>query len=285
MKRTLQRISLVLLLSVAVTGCGVRFVYNQLDWLIPWYLDDYIELESTQKAQFQKRLQAYLAWHRQEQLPQYAAFLHQVADQAASGLTVDDIGKIEQQTEVFAQALIDRMLTDLIDLLATASDAQIAQLFERLEKDNAAYRKEYIDVSPQQQRKARFKEVIKYAERWTGRLSDDQVAQISEWAEQFELMGPEIEASRLAWQQEFKRILLLRRDRVAYEAAFRDLIRNPKFGRSTELQKKLEHNSQLVLQLYLALDKSLSASQRKHMVEKLHSYADDFLILAQQKNN
>jgi len=279
----LVRISLVLLMSVALTGCGVRFVYNQLDWLIPWYLDDYIELESEQEALFESRLASYLDWHRDNQLPKYAAFLHQIADKAETGLTVQDIAQIELQTEDFAQTLMDRMLTDLIDLLATASDKQIEQLFKRLKQDNETYRKEYIDVSPAKQRKARLKEVIKYAERWTGRLSDDQVHAISTWAEQFELMGPEIEQARLAWQQEFKRILMLREDRAAYDAAFRELIRNPKFGRSAKLQEKLEHNSEQVLQLYLALDKTLSPSQRKHMVDKLRSYADDFLILAQQK--
>lgn len=285
MKHQILRICLVLLLSVAVTGCGVRFVYNQLDWLIPWYLDDYIALEADQEAKFQRRLESYLEWHRKDQLPQYAVFLRSVADKAEQGLTEQDIGQIELQTESFAQALMDRMLTDLIDLLADTSDEQIAQLFERLQTDNELYRKEYIDVSPQQQRKQRFKEVIKYAERWTGRLTDEQVRHISAWSDEFELMGEEIGAARLAWQQEFKRILQLRKNRAEYELAFRELIRNPKFGRSTKLQEKLERNSQLVLQLYLALDKTLSPSQRKHMVKKLRSYADDFIILSQQNNS
>lgn len=284
MKHQVLRISLVLLLSVAVTGCGVRFVYNQLDWLIPWYLDDYVELGSEQEALFESHLESYLEWHRKDQLPKYAAFLHQIANQAEAGLSVKDIAQIELQTEDFAQALMDRMLNDLIDLLATASDKQIDQLFERLELDNKEYRKEYIGVSPEKQRKERFKEVVKYAERWTGRLSDDQISEIRVWANQFELMGEEIEAARLAWQHEFKRILMMREDRSAYEAQFRELISNPKFGRSPKLQEKLEHNSQQVLQLYLALDKTLSPSQRKHMVDKLRSYADDFLVLAQQKN-
>ena len=282
MQRRSLRFSLVVLFSIVLSGCGVRFAYNQLDWLIPWYLDDYVELERHQETLFEDRLQAYLAWHRSDQLPRYAVFLNQVADKAEAGLNRADIEAIEQQTEVFAEAMMDRMLNDLIDLLATASDEQIAQLFQRLEEDNATYRREYIEAPPEKQRKQRFKEVIKYAERWTGRLSDDQVGQISDWAGQFELMGPEIEAARLAWREEFRRVLALRKDRVAYEQAFRTLISNPRFGRSDALQEKLDHNSELVVQLYLELDKTLSQRQRDRMVDKLRNYAQDFQLLAAQ---
>jgi len=37
---SIQRALLVLLLTLSLSGCGVRFLYNQLDWLIPWQLRD-----------------------------------------------------------------------------------------------------------------------------------------------------------------------------------------------------------------------------------------------------
>lgn len=282
MRSRILRFSLVVLSSLLLAGCGVRFVYNQLDWLIPWYLEDYVELERDQETLFEERLQSYLAWHRTDQLPRYSAFLHQVADRAEKGLNQEDIAHIEDQTEQFAQALMDRMLNDLIDLLETASDEQIEQLFQRLEQDNKEYRREYIEVSADKQKKQRYKEVIKYAERWTGRLSDEQVKQIGEWVVQFELMGPEIEAARLAWQDEFRRVLALRSDRKRYETAFKKLISNPDFGRSDELKRKLAYNSELAVKLYLQLDKTLTQRQREHMVKKLRSYADDFQLLSAQ---
>lgn len=282
MRNHLLRIGMIVLSTLMLSGCGVRFVYNQLDWLIPWYLEDYVELEREQESLFEARLQSYLAWHRTDQLPRYSAFLHQVADNAEQGLTEQDIARIEDQTEQFAQALMDRMLNDLIDLLATANDAQIEQLFEQLQKDNAEYRREYIEVSAEKQREQRYKEVIKYAERWTGRLADNQIKQIADRVKKFELMGPEIEVARLAWQDEFKRVLALRADRAAYEAAFKKLISEPDFGRSEELKRKLAYNSDLAVKLYLELDKTLTSKQRSHMVKKLRSYADDFQLLSAQ---
>jgi hypothetical protein len=96
-------------------------------------------------------------------------------------------------------------------------------------------------------------------------------------------MGEDIAATRLAWQQEFHRILLLRADRAAYESAFSALLDSPGFARSDTFQRKLDHNQQLLIGLYLALEQSLTPAQRTRMVKKMRSYADDFHELAQQK--
>jgi len=271
------------LFCLLLTGCAVRFVYNQLDWLIPWYMDDYVDLDRQQERLLDERLEVYLEWHRRDQLPQYADFLEQVAAKAESGLNLADLETIEDATERFAQALMDRLLRDLMDLLATIDDQQVNQLFSRFARDNADFKREYVDESPQQQRKQRYKEAIHYVERWTGKLSSAQKKRIHDQVWQFELMGEELLAARQVWQQEFHRVLDLRRDSSAYETAFRQLISNPELGRTAELQRKLDHNRELAVQLYLQLDKSLSRDQRRHMVAKLRSYAEDFRQLSTQK--
>ncbi|WP_461422525.1 DUF6279 family lipoprotein [Ketobacter sp.] len=278
----IQRISILIILSLLLSGCGVRFVYNQLDWIIPWYLDDYMELDGRQEDAFRSDLDRYLAWHRTEQLPLYAQFLNQVADEAETGLSVDDIARVQLQSEQFAATLVERMKPDLIELFATATDEQVDQLFEKFNKENAKYRKEYVDVPEQKQRQQWQKEVIRYAERWTGDLNKDQLALIRKWSEQFALMGEGVGESRLAWQAEFRRILQLRTDRAAYEKAFVALLDNPQFGRSPELQQKMDANSDLLINLYLNIDKSLTTKQRTKAVAKLRDYADDFVVLAKQ---
>ena len=39
----------IFLIAVVIAGCGPRLVYPHLDWLIPWYVSDYISLDSDQK--------------------------------------------------------------------------------------------------------------------------------------------------------------------------------------------------------------------------------------------
>src|SRR5690606_5483045 len=155
-----------------------------------------------------------LLWHRQQQLPQYATFLRQVADKAETGLSGADIADIQLRTEQFAQAMVTRLQPDMMDLFALASDQQVEALASKFASDNAEYRRDYSDVSARKQRKQRQREVIRYVERWTGDLNDSQRKLIADWSERFELMGEDIAATRLAWQQEFHRILLLRADRA-----------------------------------------------------------------------
>lgn len=273
----------VLLLGVLLlSGCAVRLVYNQLDWLVPWYLDDYIELEGPQKPFFRERLDAYLVWHRQQQLPLYADFLEQVADRAGQGMSREDIAWVQARTEQLAQAMIDRLKPDMMALFALATDEQVEALFRKFAQDNARYRRDRVEVTEAEQRRATQKDVIRYAERWTGTLSRSQRKLIANWSARFELMDEDIYQTQLRWQEEFHRILRLRQERVVYEQAFAALLDTPDFGRSEAMQQKLARNQVQLIDLYLALEHSLSPRQRQHMVDRLRDYAGDFRALSTQ---
>ena len=86
----------------------------------------------------------------------------------------------------------------------------------------------------------------------------------------------------MVWQEEFSRVLSMRKGDPGYAKAFEKLVLNPGFGRTDVLQKKLDRNADLLIQLYKALDESLSDKQRKRMVQKLRNYAEDFQQLSGQ---
>ena len=54
----LARLFLLSLFVLTLTSCSSTFLYNQLDWLIPWYLDDYVDLTRAQKKQRRDSLAA-----------------------------------------------------------------------------------------------------------------------------------------------------------------------------------------------------------------------------------
>ncbi|MCG8671463.1 MAG: DUF6279 family lipoprotein [Pseudomonadales bacterium] len=263
-------------------GCAVKFVYNQLDWAIPWYLSDYMSLDGDQEDQFDERLAEYLKWHRQTQLPLYGDFLNQVADKLEQGMTESSIIYVQDRTQALGQVLIERLVPDMVMLFGSASDDQVVALFEKFAEDNQEYREEYIDVSERAQRKLRAKEVQKYIERWTGRLSDDQLALIREGTQQYYLMGAEFLQARLAWQQEFRRILEGRDEKPSFEKALSGLLLSEGYGRSDSFETKLDHNKKILLQLYLKLDSSLTERQRAKAVKKLRGYSEDFHDLSKQ---
>ena len=74
----MYRIQFLLLLFCLFLGtaCSNKFFYNQLDWLIPWYVDDYVDLTLVQKENLDKQVEMLLQWHRGEELSQgYIAIL------------------------------------------------------------------------------------------------------------------------------------------------------------------------------------------------------------------
>ncbi|MBW2478807.1 MAG: hypothetical protein JRF38_02360, partial [Deltaproteobacteria bacterium] len=71
----MKKIAVIILIALASTGCGPRLMYQHLDWLIPWYVSDYISLDSDQQNLLEERLAKLLDWHCRTQLPVYAMTL------------------------------------------------------------------------------------------------------------------------------------------------------------------------------------------------------------------
>ncbi|MCG8315980.1 MAG: DUF6279 family lipoprotein [Pseudomonadales bacterium] len=272
---------LLLTCALFLSGCAVKFVYNQLDWAIPWYLSDYMSLDGEQEDAFDERLDAYLNWHRKTQLPLYAEFLNKVASELETGLDDQDIAYIRRHTGQLAYALIERLGPDMVALFQHATEEQLEQLFEKFEEDNQEYSEEYIEPSEKEQRKQRAKIIQKYIERWTGRLSDEQQDLIREGAQRYHLMGLEMLDAKIAWQKEFERILAMRDQPENYQVALTTLMMTEGYGQSEEFNQKLQRNEAILKELYLKLDKSLTDKQRQHAIKKLKSYADDFQELAE----
>lgn len=280
----MRKLGLIIICLSLINGCAVKLVYNQLDWLIPWYLSDYMELTNDQEAFFEARLARYLEWHRKDQLPMYADFLNRVADNIEAGLSLEQIAGYQAEMASFSNTLMIQITPDMLSLFEQASDKQLQALYEKFEADNEDYRKQFIDDTPAQQRKRRVKEVTGYIERWTGNLTKEQEAILTAWSEEYVLMGEEFLAGRKAWQEEFKAILAIRADEAAYQARFKGLLSSTGFGRTPAFEKKLEQNKTLLSQLYSDIDKSLSDTQRRNTAKRMRKFAKDFQVLAAEGN-
>ena len=67
--RVIKRTVACLLLTLLLGGCSTTFTYNQLDWLIPWYVDDYVDLSRDQKQEFAATLWKEYKEYQEEYLP------------------------------------------------------------------------------------------------------------------------------------------------------------------------------------------------------------------------
>ena len=74
MKKIKKKILLFSL--VFLVGCSsTTFFYNRLDFLLPWYLESYVDLNQEQRKNLNELLEPFFEWHREEELPKYAEII------------------------------------------------------------------------------------------------------------------------------------------------------------------------------------------------------------------
>src|SRR4051812_1079650 len=117
------RLALVCFLMAAVfAGCtGLRLGYQQADIILTFRANSYFDLERDQRREFSKRLDRLLAWHRAEQLPEYAAFLTTAIEKAQNGLKAEDVAWFAEGFRARYRIVVNRGADDAADLLATLS--------------------------------------------------------------------------------------------------------------------------------------------------------------------
>ena len=72
----LKSLLVPLCLGLLLVGCSrLELLYRNLDWLLPWRLDHYLDLDRQQQAWLKPRLQTHLGWHCSVELPRYFDWL------------------------------------------------------------------------------------------------------------------------------------------------------------------------------------------------------------------
>jgi hypothetical protein len=144
---TFFRFCTVCLLAAVLTACSNTFVYNQLDWLIPWYVDDYVDLTRDQRQTLKSRVKALLDWHRSEELSSYIGILDRVeADlsQPVTGLQIEHWANLMlaayERIEV-------KMLPVAFEMGAGLSDEQMAEFIDKLKDGQQELEEEYLERS------------------------------------------------------------------------------------------------------------------------------------------
>jgi len=274
---------IILLLAMVLAGCGTRLIYSQLDWLIPWYVSDYISLDGDQKSLLEVRLSKLLDWHCRTQLPAYAATLRALGrDLAASAEPVDVETLQVYNTSLMAlwQELLQRIGPDINDILATATDAQIDELFRNLETRNQKFKKKYVDLSPDELIQNREERLIKRTRYWISKLNPQQKQAVTEWNSQLAPLAADRLQNREIIQTEARGLLAHRHRNPGFRTAMLELIINPTSRRTAEFQRKIDINTAVTITFLVQLDRLLTQKQRSHLLDRIESLAEDFDTLS-----
>jgi hypothetical protein len=266
-----------------ITACGPRWYYHQLDWMIPWYVDDYLVLDSGQRSELERRLAIQLNWHCRTQLTEYATFLKSVRrDFQPSDTTVtrEQFVYYLQSLSQYWKDLMAQIGPDVADIVITASDDQIDELFRNIENDNLERQRIYVDPPEREILQNRTDRMVERLERWIGTLTDTQYDAVQQWSQDMGATTDQWLANRRRTQQAFRKLMATRRIDSGFKEKFTALLVSPEVVRTTAYQAQLDRNIAHMLNLLTEIEQTLTEAQRSHLLAYLESLAEDFDRLA-----
>ena len=277
-KRFLQ----VAILALLLLGCSrIKFVYNQLDWLIPYYFETYMELTDEQSVYFEGQVKELLIWHCRIQLPGYAKWLRSANSILQSEqMTRNDLEKLSGQLEQIWKSLLRQVIPVLSQLLFTANDEQIMELFNRFDERNLEWLEEYRAHTDTERRNDYQERMDEELVRWFGPLNKAQRLKIKKWAGRFRPLGMEGLEMRKKWQAELRGLLHRRNDKSAFTLSLEGLFLRPEQFRSSTYQKRLDENRKVTMDLLYQVGTLLNNLQREHLADQVVPIATDFEELA-----
>lgn len=175
--RARVRGALLLCVVLLISSCSsTKFVYNRLDFFLPWYLGRYVDLDREQSRALDQELVGLLAWHREQELPTYLDLLESVEAELATPLTVETLDRLVRDFETAWYRVRDRGLEALLLLGEELSEDQLDQFVRKLKKQQNKYERKYLKRDDAEFRKDAYENLKDTLSDYLGRLDKSQRA-------------------------------------------------------------------------------------------------------------
>jgi len=180
MKRGIAAFLLFCLLFGA-SGCNwLGYGYRWADELIYFKLDQYFDLNDEQENQLKPQIHQAVLWHKKNQLPLYEAFVTQIDEAAASGMTLAKLQAIFGRWAELREALLSKLVAPSASFLATTSTAQQQRLQSKLTEENKKLLAQ-LELPEAERRRVRIEWLTETLEDWVGSLNSQQTETLTEF--------------------------------------------------------------------------------------------------------
>lgn len=272
---------LLLCLSLLISACSrAGLAYRNLDWLVPWRLNDYLNLDRQQRAWLKPRVQMHLQWHCSAELPRYIDWL-----QTTESILAQPQPDSAQLLEQFAQfdAALKRIGIEItptaIELLQGLSEQQVRELYAAMDEDNLEDRQDFLDpplATQLSERQTRMQERLRP---WLGRLNTAQTDHIATWANSLGEQNRLWLENRQLWQAELRKVVA-ERDSADFAERLTPLLQQRERYYSDEYRASYGRSRQALATLFSQLLISSDETQRERLSHRLRDLRRD---LAEQQ--
>ncbi len=261
-------------------ACSTSFTYNQLDWLIPWYMGSYVDLNSEQKELLKIRLDPLLSWHREEELAGYIEFLDRIEMDLKEPVAPETVRSWMSEVRQAVDRIEFRLLQLSLEMGESMNNEQIADFKTSLMDKQQEYRDEYLKRNDKDYTEDNYKRLSKNLRRFSGKLNKEQKQTLQRAAESMRRFDIPWLEDRELWLENIKELL----DRKpGWQQAIVDSYRQRDENRSKEYQMTLEHNIQVLSESISEILSNLDDKQRSRFIKKIGKYKSSIEQLAKKE--
>jgi hypothetical protein len=197
----LKRFCLLIWIGALFACSSVQVGYNQIDFLLKWWMDDYADLTSIQGHFLEQRLPLVHKKHRQEELPKVIPKLQTLRLKLDQPLKNEEGIKLVKDIKSFARDSANLLVDDLSNLALMLEPKQISYLEKALQKANKKYQADFMSGSADERFDKRVEKIIERTESICGNLDKSQQVKIREIAKEYLINMEETYEVRIYKQQ------------------------------------------------------------------------------------
>lgn len=276
------RIIGLLVVAVGLSACSaVKLGFGSAPQVVYWWLDGYLDFTDAQAPQVRDELDRLHRWHRSTELPKLAALLQQAAQMAPGDVSAAQACTVVADIRSRIGAVALQAEPALARLAPGLSAAQLQHLADRYARNDADFRKEWLDTSPTERVERRYKQWLERGESIYGALDDAQKAVLRQQVLQSGFSAELLAAERQRRQRDA--LATLRQASAQPQQAtalLRGYLQRTQDSPDPAWRSHRDQMLQEGCRTFAALHASTTPAQREAAARRLRAYQRDLLELA-----
>jgi len=277
--RTIFAVLFILLIS----ACSFKTLYNQLDYLIPSYVEGLVSLDDILEEKVEQRTDVLLSWHRNTQLTQYADLLRTFQQDLESPLNEKRVLQHMATMQLLWQSLEVKLNKEMAELLPLLNSEQRAQLFDSIDHKNEDFYDEYVDLDDDERIEQYIETMIDSYENWLGYLTAGQEQAVVKAAAELNSSAALRLQQRRLWQRSIQQILDSDDAEVIRTERLQNFFDSFNSNAQPQLTAVLEANKTILARLTVAISNQLTADQSLYFKNRSDEYIQIFSELAENR--
>jgi hypothetical protein len=278
-----MRKSIMLLMAafLLMSGCTrLGLAYRHLDVIIPWSVNDYLGMSSTQKRWLDDRLKEQLTWHCTTQVPSYLTWLDRLQHMVETNQVTEPELKARAAEGKLAIEQISKQVTPTAaELLSQLDDKQVQTMQEAFAKDLREHQEEYVDPPLDKQISDRTQRLEKRLDPWIGALNPAQHKRVADWSVALGEQNRLWIENRAHWQGLFI-AAVQQRKAPDFPQRISPLLQDRGSFWTPQYRQAYEQTEQAAIRLFVDLMADSTPEQRQRLIKKIGDVREDFADLS-----